>query len=45
MACLRTARSHGHLQFAVIIQDGLVPVSCIKQGLVHQHDEVHVSMF
>uniref|UniRef100_A0A8C5SWM0 tRNA (32-2'-O)-methyltransferase regulator THADA n=1 Tax=Laticauda laticaudata TaxID=8630 RepID=A0A8C5SWM0_LATLA len=42
MACLRTARAHGHLQFAVIIQDGLVPVNCIKQGLVHQHDEVRI---
>ncbi|XP_039213683.1 thyroid adenoma-associated protein isoform X2 [Crotalus tigris] len=42
MACLRTARAHGHLQFAIILQDGLVPVSCIKQGLVHQHDEVRI---
>uniref|UniRef100_A0A8C6VAJ9 tRNA (32-2'-O)-methyltransferase regulator THADA n=1 Tax=Naja naja TaxID=35670 RepID=A0A8C6VAJ9_NAJNA len=42
MACLRTARAHGHLQFAVIIQEGLVPVNCIKQGLVHQHDEVRI---
>ncbi|KAM6460894.1 tRNA (32-2'-O)-methyltransferase regulator THADA isoform 2-T4 [Liasis olivaceus] len=42
MACLRTARAHGHLQFAAIMQDGLVSVSCIKQGLVHQHDEVRI---
>ncbi|XP_063158962.1 tRNA (32-2'-O)-methyltransferase regulator THADA [Candoia aspera] len=42
MACLGMARAHGHLQFTVIMQDGLVSRSCIKQGLVHQHDEVRI---
>ncbi|XP_015265644.1 PREDICTED: thyroid adenoma-associated protein [Gekko japonicus] len=42
MACLRTARAHGHLQFTDIMCDGLVSVGCIKQGLVHQHDQVRI---
>ncbi|XP_061481363.1 tRNA (32-2'-O)-methyltransferase regulator THADA isoform X2 [Rhineura floridana] len=40
MACLRTARAHGHLQFIDMMQSGLVSIGCIKQGLVHQHDQV-----
>lgn len=40
MACLRTARAYGHLQFADVMKDGLVSVGCIKQGLVHQHVQV-----
>nr|XP_056709358.1 thyroid adenoma-associated protein [Euleptes europaea] len=42
MACLRTARAHGHLQFTDIMHNGLVSVGCIKQGLVHQHDQVRI---
>ncbi|KAL8185312.1 UNVERIFIED_CONTAM: hypothetical protein K2H54_045689 [Gekko kuhli] len=42
MACLRTARAHGHLQFTDIMRNGLVSVGCIKQGLVHQHDQVQI---
>ncbi|NXQ87366.1 THADA protein, partial [Nyctibius grandis] len=40
MACLRTARAHGHLELSNIISDGLVSTECIKQGLVHQHSQV-----
>uniref|UniRef100_A0ACB8G9K8 Uncharacterized protein n=1 Tax=Sphaerodactylus townsendi TaxID=933632 RepID=A0ACB8G9K8_9SAUR len=42
MACLRTARAHGHLHFTDIMHDGLISVGCIKQGLVHQHDQVRI---
>ncbi|XP_062827467.1 tRNA (32-2'-O)-methyltransferase regulator THADA isoform X2 [Anolis carolinensis] len=42
MACLRTARAHGHLQFTDIMHGGLVSIGCIKQGLVHQHDQVRI---
>ncbi|XP_077193802.1 tRNA (32-2'-O)-methyltransferase regulator THADA isoform X2 [Paroedura picta] len=42
MACLRTARAHGHLQFTEIMHSGLVSIGCIKQGLVHQHDKVRI---
>lgn len=42
MACLRTARAHGYLQFTDMMHDSLVSSGCIKQGLVHQHDEVLV---
>ncbi|XP_042330364.1 thyroid adenoma-associated protein isoform X2 [Sceloporus undulatus] len=42
MACLRTARAHGHLQFTDILHGGLVSIGCIKQGLVHQHDQVRI---
>ncbi|XP_008936005.1 PREDICTED: thyroid adenoma-associated protein [Merops nubicus] len=40
MACLRTARAHGHLDLSNIISNGLVSTECIKQGLVHQHNQV-----
>ncbi|XP_062427880.1 tRNA (32-2'-O)-methyltransferase regulator THADA isoform X1 [Rhea pennata] len=40
MACLRTARSHGHLELSNIMSNGLVSSECIKQGLVHQHSQV-----
>uniref|UniRef100_A0A8D0GYS7 tRNA (32-2'-O)-methyltransferase regulator THADA n=1 Tax=Sphenodon punctatus TaxID=8508 RepID=A0A8D0GYS7_SPHPU len=42
MACLRTARSHGHLQLTDIMRDCLVSIECIKQGLVHQHNQVRM---
>uniref|UniRef100_A0A674I6T3 tRNA (32-2'-O)-methyltransferase regulator THADA n=1 Tax=Terrapene triunguis TaxID=2587831 RepID=A0A674I6T3_9SAUR len=42
MACLRTARAHGHLQFRDIMRDGLLSVGCVKQGLVHQHNQVRI---
>ncbi|XP_063246854.1 tRNA (32-2'-O)-methyltransferase regulator THADA isoform X7 [Prinia subflava] len=40
MACLRTARAHGHLELSTIMSSGLVSTECIKQGLVHQHSQV-----
>ncbi|NXB75182.1 THADA protein, partial [Donacobius atricapilla] len=40
MACLRTARAHGHLELSNIMSSGLVSTECIKQGLVHQHSQV-----
>ncbi|NWX40607.1 THADA protein, partial [Steatornis caripensis] len=40
MACLRTARAHGHLQLSNLMSNGLVSTECIKQGLVHQHNQV-----
>ncbi|NXP61239.1 THADA protein, partial [Chloropsis cyanopogon] len=40
MACLRTARAHGHLELSNILSSGLVSTECIKQGLVHQHSQV-----
>ncbi|KAK1210057.1 THADA protein, partial [Pygoscelis papua] len=40
MACLRTARAHGHLELSNIMSNGLVSTECIKQGLVHQHNQV-----
>ncbi|XP_062346348.1 tRNA (32-2'-O)-methyltransferase regulator THADA [Cinclus cinclus] len=40
MACLRTARAHGHLERSDIMSSGLVSIECIKQGLVHQHSQV-----
>ncbi|KFV43096.1 Thyroid adenoma-associated protein, partial [Gavia stellata] len=40
MACLRTARAHGHLELSNIMSNGLVSIECIKQGLVHQHNQV-----
>ncbi|XP_009072844.1 PREDICTED: thyroid adenoma-associated protein, partial [Acanthisitta chloris] len=40
MACLRTARAHGHLELSSILSNGLVSTECIKQGLVHQHSQV-----
>uniref|UniRef100_A0A8C3STS2 tRNA (32-2'-O)-methyltransferase regulator THADA n=1 Tax=Chelydra serpentina TaxID=8475 RepID=A0A8C3STS2_CHESE len=42
MACLRTARAHGHLQFRDIMRDGLLSTGCVKQGLVHQHNQVRI---
>ncbi|XP_033000765.1 thyroid adenoma-associated protein isoform X2 [Lacerta agilis] len=42
MACLRTARAHGHLKFIDMMHSGLVSITCIKQGLVHQHDQVQI---
>ncbi|NXG36153.1 THADA protein, partial [Dromaius novaehollandiae] len=40
MACLRTARAHGHLELSNIMRGGLLSSECIKQGLVHQHNQV-----
>ncbi|NXE07593.1 THADA protein, partial [Lophotis ruficrista] len=40
MACLRTARAYGHLELSNIMSNGLVSTECIKQGLVHQHNQV-----
>uniref|UniRef100_A0A8C2T8B1 tRNA (32-2'-O)-methyltransferase regulator THADA n=1 Tax=Coturnix japonica TaxID=93934 RepID=A0A8C2T8B1_COTJA len=40
MACLRTARAHGHLELSNIMSSGLVSTESIKQGLVHQHNQV-----
>ncbi|XP_065609533.1 tRNA (32-2'-O)-methyltransferase regulator THADA [Cyrtonyx montezumae] len=40
MACLRTARAHGHLNLSNIMSSGLVSTESIKQGLVHQHNQV-----
>ncbi|NXK59824.1 THADA protein, partial [Sylvietta virens] len=40
MACLRTARAHGHVELSDIMSSGLVSTECIKQGLVHQHSQV-----
>ncbi|NXU58031.1 THADA protein, partial [Turnix velox] len=40
MACLRAARAHGHLELSTIMSSGLVSTECIKQGLVHQHNQV-----
>ncbi|XP_027720989.1 thyroid adenoma-associated protein isoform X1 [Vombatus ursinus] len=43
MACLRTARAHGHLQSASHVTWGsLVSSAKIKQGLVHQHCQVRI---
>uniref|UniRef100_A0A5F8HEJ9 tRNA (32-2'-O)-methyltransferase regulator THADA n=1 Tax=Monodelphis domestica TaxID=13616 RepID=A0A5F8HEJ9_MONDO len=43
MACLRTARAHGHLQYASHVTWGsLVSSAKIKQGLVHQHCQVRI---
>lgn len=45
MACLRTARAHGHLELSNIMSSGLVSTECIKQGLVHQHSQVKGQQF
>ncbi|XP_067421161.1 tRNA (32-2'-O)-methyltransferase regulator THADA [Emydura macquarii macquarii] len=42
MACLRTARAHGLLQFTDIMRGGLLSIECVKQGLVHQHNQVRI---
>ncbi|NXR06584.1 THADA protein, partial [Semnornis frantzii] len=39
VACLRTARAHGHLEISNI-SSGFVSTAYIKQGLVHQHSQV-----
>ncbi|POI36127.1 hypothetical protein CIB84_000121 [Bambusicola thoracicus] len=43
MACLRTARAHGHLELSSIMSSGLVSTESIKQGLVHQHNQDFLS--
>ncbi|NWR70297.1 THADA protein, partial [Centropus unirufus] len=40
MACLRTARAHGHLELSCVLSNGLVSTESVKQGLVHQHNQV-----
>lgn len=45
MACLRTARAHGHLELLNIMSSGLVSTERIKQGLVHQHNQVKGQLF
>lgn len=45
MACLRTARAHGHLELSNIMSNGLVSTEYIKQGLVHQHNQVEGQHF
>ncbi|KAM5252050.1 tRNA (32-2'-O)-methyltransferase regulator THADA isoform 1-T1 [Hipposideros larvatus] len=42
MACLRTARAHGHLQSATDAWRSLVSSARIKQGLIHQHCQVRI---
>uniref|UniRef100_A0A8C8S7C6 tRNA (32-2'-O)-methyltransferase regulator THADA n=1 Tax=Pelusios castaneus TaxID=367368 RepID=A0A8C8S7C6_9SAUR len=42
MACLRTARAHGLIQFTDIIRGDLLSIECVKQGLVHQHNQVRI---
>ncbi|XP_076990215.1 tRNA (32-2'-O)-methyltransferase regulator THADA isoform X2 [Tamandua tetradactyla] len=42
MACLRTARAHGHLQSAADAWGSLVSTARIKQGLIHQHSQVRI---
>ncbi|KAM6221231.1 tRNA (32-2'-O)-methyltransferase regulator THADA isoform 2-T2 [Rhynchocyon petersi] len=42
MACLRTARAHGHLQSATDTWQSLVSSARIKQGLIHQHHQVRI---
>ncbi|XP_069810892.1 tRNA (32-2'-O)-methyltransferase regulator THADA isoform X2 [Dendropsophus ebraccatus] len=43
MACLRTARTHGHLRFTEnYAWSGRVSTSLIQQGLVHRHDQVRI---
>ncbi|XP_040594648.1 thyroid adenoma-associated protein [Mesocricetus auratus] len=42
MACLRTARAHGHLQSATHAWENLVCGARIKQGLIHQHCQVRI---
>lgn len=42
MACLRTARAHGHLHSATDAWGTLVSSARIKQGLVHQHCQVRI---
>ncbi|XP_038607456.1 thyroid adenoma-associated protein [Tachyglossus aculeatus] len=43
MACLRSARAHGHLQASTLGPwSHLVTSGWIKQGLVHQHGQVRI---
>ncbi|XP_012583038.1 PREDICTED: thyroid adenoma-associated protein isoform X2 [Condylura cristata] len=42
MACLRTARAHGHLQSTTDTWRDLVSSARIKQGLIHQHCQVRI---
>ncbi|XP_058407325.1 thyroid adenoma-associated protein isoform X1 [Diceros bicornis minor] len=42
MACLRTARTHGHLHSATDTWGNLVSSARIKQGLIHQHCQVRI---
>ncbi|XP_069090089.1 tRNA (32-2'-O)-methyltransferase regulator THADA isoform X1 [Pleurodeles waltl] len=43
MACLRTARAHGHMQFTDhFIWVEQVSNGIIRQGLVHRHDQVRI---
>lgn len=42
VACLRTARAHGHLQSATDAWENLVSSARIKQGLIHQHCQVRI---
>ncbi|KAM3931868.1 tRNA (32-2'-O)-methyltransferase regulator THADA [Leptodactylus fuscus] len=43
MACLRTARAHGHLRFTEnYAWSGRVSTSLIQQGLVHRHDQIRI---
>ncbi|XP_028620946.1 thyroid adenoma-associated protein [Grammomys surdaster] len=42
MACLRTARAHGHLQSATQAWETLVCSARVKQGLIHQHCQVRI---
>ncbi|KAM4043647.1 LOW QUALITY PROTEIN: tRNA (32-2'-O)-methyltransferase regulator THADA [Anomaloglossus baeobatrachus] len=43
MACLRTARTHGHLRFTEnYFWTGKVSTSLIQQGLVHRHDQIRI---
>ncbi|XP_053568262.1 thyroid adenoma-associated protein isoform X2 [Bombina bombina] len=43
MACLRTARAHGHIKFTEnYVWIGKVSIALIKQGLVHRHDQVRI---
>ncbi|KAG8584255.1 hypothetical protein GDO81_008754 [Engystomops pustulosus] len=43
MACLRTARTHGHLRFTEkYTWSGRVSTDLIQQGLVHRHDQIRI---
>ncbi|XP_075060252.1 tRNA (32-2'-O)-methyltransferase regulator THADA isoform X2 [Mixophyes fleayi] len=43
MACLRTARAHGHLRFTEnYAWSGKVSTGLIQQGLVHRHDQIRM---
>ncbi|XP_063774402.1 tRNA (32-2'-O)-methyltransferase regulator THADA isoform X2 [Pseudophryne corroboree] len=43
MACLRTARAHGHLRFTEnYAWSGKVSTGLIRQGLVHRHDQIRM---